>query len=187
MRLELALALTVMAAGTAAAQVTNLEAPGNLAPSADPGCVTMAEADALLSPPDLALGVLACGRAANWDAAAELYTLMLLRAAFDTKRVADASAHQAGDVLSMQLADSLTEADRTSLGAALDRFVDPAAAQRAVFCQAAMTSAVPQHDPSWMVQHGMGAFLKPAGDGLIEGFDPQQAWTALLRDDLKCA
>lgn len=184
MRLAVVLAMT-MATG-AAAQVTSLEAPGNLAPTVDPGCVTLAGADTRLSPPDLALGVLACVGEGKFDAAADLYALMLLRTAFDVARVADATAHQAGDVLSMQVGQGLSDADRTTLGEALARFGDPAAPQRPALCQAARDAGAPQHDPSWMLQHGMGAFLGGQGDGLVKGFDPDTAWDEILRTDLSC-
>lgn len=186
MRCGLVFAFTVMAASGASAQVTSLEAPGNLAPTVDPGCVTMTTADARLSPPDLALGVLACGKAGNWDAAAELYVLMLLRSDFDVRRVADATAHQAGEVLTLQLNDSQSEADRASLGAAIARFADPATTQRDSLCQALQASGVPQHDPSWMIQHGMAAFTGLEGDGLVPGFDPVAGWEAAMRETVAC-
>ena len=186
MRVGLACAMTMMMAGGAMAQVTNLDAPGNLAPSVDPGCVTMAAADPRLSPPDLALGVLACGKAGNWDVAAELYVLMLLRSDFDARRVADTTAHQAGLVLTTQLNDGQSEADRASLGDAITRYADPEPAQRAALCKAAVASGVPRHDPSWMIQHGMGAFLGSEGDGLVPGFDPAATWAAVMRETVIC-
>ncbi len=186
MQVRLAFALTVVTAGGVAAQVTNNVAPGNLAPTVDPGCVTLAEADARLSPPDLALGVLTCGRTGNWEAAADLYALMLVRSSFDVARVEDVTAHQAGEVLSMQVSDALSDADRASLGDALARFSDPAASRKLALCQAAKASGAPQHDPSWMLQHGMGAFLGTDGDGLVKGFDPAAAWDRIIREDMSC-
>jgi hypothetical protein len=170
----------------AAAQVTNNVAPGNLAPTVDPGCVTMAEADARLSPPDLALGVLACGAAGNWEAAAELYVLMLLRSSFDVRRVADPTAHQAGEVLTAQLNDAQSDADGARLGDAIQRFADPNATQRDILCQALIVSGVPQHDPSWMIQHGMAAFTGLQGDGLVPGIDPATLWQQVLQEDVAC-
>ena len=169
MRLGLVLTATMPMASGAAAQVTNLEAPGNLAATVDPGCVTAAEADPRLSPPDLALGVLACAKAGGWDTAADLCALMLLRAAFDTRRVADVSAHQAGEVLSMQLGQGVSDGDRASLGKALARFADPSATQRLAFCPAAMAAGAPQHDPSWMIQHGIGPFWGRKATGWSKG------------------
>ena len=186
MQVRLALALTVMTAGGAAAQVTNNETPGSLAPTMDPGCVTMAQADARLSPPDLALGVLACGRDGNWDAAAELYVLMLLRSSFDVKRVADPTAHQAGEVLTIQLNDAQPEADRASLGEAIQRVADPNATQRDILCKALTATGVPQHDPSWMIQHGMAAFTGLQGDGLVPGVDPAELWQQVMQVEVAC-
>ncbi len=186
MRLRLVFGLAAMAASGAAAQVTTLEAPGNLAASVDPGCVSMAGADVRLSPPDLGLGVLACVGEGKWAEAANLYALAFLRAEFDTRRVEDASAHQAGEVLSMQLGESLTDNDRAKLGEALAAFADPTAPQKTAFCRAAMAAGVPQHDPSWMIQHGMGAFLGSQGDGLVKGFDAESAWALVLREDMSC-
>lgn len=183
------LGLAMMAAGMMTATGVLAQdhvAPGALAPSVDPGCVTVAQADPRLSPPDLALGVLACGKAGNWDGAADLYALMLLRSAFDTRRVADATAHQAGDVLSLQVGESLSDADGPKLADALGRLVDPGTPRRAGFCEAAKAAGAPQHDPGWMVQHGMGAFLGSAGDGLVPGFDPAAAWALVLTEDMGC-
>jgi pentatricopeptide repeat protein len=186
MRLRLALALTMMTASGVAAEVTKLEAPGSVAPNADPGCVTMIAADPRLSPPDLALGILACGRAGNWDAAAELYVLMLLRSDFDVRRVADPSAHQAGEVLTMQLNDTQSEADRASLGDAIQRVADPDVTQREILCRKLRTSGVPQHDPSWMIQHGMAAFTGLQGDGLVPGIDPAALWEQVMQETVAC-
>ncbi len=186
MQARLSLALTLLTAGGAAAQVTNNEAPGNLAPTVDPGCVTMTTADPRLSPPDLALGVLACGRDGNWDAAAELYVLMLMRSSFDVRRVADPTAHQAGEVLTMQLNDAQSEAERASLGEAIQRYADPGMTQRDILCNALRTSGVPQHDPSWMIQHGMAAFTGQQGDGLVPGADPTVLWEQVMQEDVAC-
>lgn len=186
MQLRLVVAMTVMTAGGAAAQVTNYVAPGNLAPTVDPGCVTMAGADPSLSPPDLALGVLACGRAGNWDAAAELYVLMLLRSSFDVRRVVDPTAHQAGEMLTLQVTDAQSDADRASLGEAIQRFADPNPTQRDILCKALLTSGVPKHDPSWMVQHGLAAFTGLQGDGLVPDVDPAKLWQQVMQEDVAC-
>ncbi len=63
-------------AGAAAAQVSDQQAPGNLAATTDPGCIAVADAGATLSPPDLGLGVVACGQAGDWDQAVGLFVLM---------------------------------------------------------------------------------------------------------------
>ncbi len=110
---------------------------------------------------------------------------MLLRSAFDTKRIADATAHSAGEVLTMRLGDSLSDAERDGLGSALAAFVDPDGPRRLSFCRA-VRDAVPHHDPAWMLQHGMDAFLTREGDGLVKDFDPATAWDRILREDMAC-
>jgi pentatricopeptide repeat protein len=187
MRGMLALAAAAgLAAGVAGAQVRNQDAAGNLAATVDPGCIAVGQAGATLSPPDLGLGVQACARAGDWDQAVELYILMQLRAVYDIARVADISAHQAEDVLSMQVTESLPRGGQARLQAAFEQFGETGSPRHKAFCRAVKAGGPPQHDPAWMVRHGMGAFLGEGGDGLVPGFRPRAAWTAVLRDYMKC-
>jgi len=185
MRLGLVLVMALAATG-AAAQVTNREAAGNLEARVDPGCIGLAKAGAELSPPDLGLGVKACAKAGRWDEAVELYVLMQLRAVYDAERVADISAHQAGSVLSMQVTQGLPRGGQKKMQAAMERFGATGGARHKAFCKTVKAAGRPQHDPSWMVRHGMGAFLGTGGDGLVKGFKPDTAWRKVLRDYMKC-
>ncbi len=171
----------------AAAQTTNLEAPGNLAPSVDPGCIAAADAGAELSPPDLGLGVVACGKAGEWDRAVEMFVLMQLKAVYDTRRVADGSAHQAGQVLAMQVTEALPEGGQAAMGEAFGSFGDTGGAGHTAFCGAVQAAGTPQHDPAWMVSHGMAAFTGIEGDGLVPGFDAEAAWAEVLTGYMKCS
>lgn len=185
MRLIWVLAL-VASAGAATSQVRNQETAGNLAATVDPGCIAVGEAAPGLSPPDLGLGVRACAKAGQWDAAVELYILMQLRAVYDIARVADKTAHQAEDVLSMQVTESLPRGGQEKILAAFDRFGDTGSPRHRAFCKAVKAGGRPQHDPAWMVLHGMGAVLGEGGDGLVSGFRPEAEWKAVLRDYMKC-
>lgn len=187
MRIGMALGLVLMlGAGAGAAQVTNREAAGNLAARVDPGCIAVAKAGPELSPPDLGLGVQACAKAGRWDEAVELYILMQLRAVYDIQRVADISAHQAEDVLSMQVTESLPRGGQAKMQAAMERFGGTGGARHRAFCKAVKAAGRPAHDPAWMVRHGMGAFVGGGGDGLVKGFRPDAAWKRVLRDYMKC-
>ena len=86
----------------------------------------------------------------------------------------------------MQLGESLSDIDRAKLGDALAGFADPAGPQLKAFCRAVKAAGVPQHDPSWMIQHGMGAFLGSGDDGLVKGFDAQSAWDLILTNEMSC-
>ncbi len=173
-------------AGAGAAQVTKLETPGNLAPTVDPGCIAVTEAVPKLSPPDLGLGVLACAAKDDWDRAVELYILMQLRAEFDKRRVADQTALQAEDVLSMQVTDALPAGGQEKLTVAFERFGGSGGPRHGALCEAARTSGPPDHDPSWMAQHGMAAFTNPDAEPLVPGFDPDAAWAEVLQAYMQC-
>lgn len=186
MRVGLVMA-AVLAAGGAVAQVRNQDTAGNLAATVDPGCVAAADAGAELTPPDLGLGVQACARAGKWDAAVELYILMQLRAVYDIERVSDGSAHQAEDVLSMQVTEHLPRGGQAKMQAAFQRFGDSGGARHRAFCKVVKASGPPRHDPGWMIRHGMGAVLGEGGDGLVKGFRPERAWGKVLRDYMHCS
>lgn len=156
------------------------------AAAGDPGCIAVTEAGPGLTPPDLGRGALACAGAGDWDRGVELYILMQLRAAYDAERVADQTAHQAGAVLAQQVTDALPAGGQEAFQAAFGRFGDTGGARHKAFCTAVTAGGPPNHDPAWMIQHGMGAFTDPAAEGLVPGFKPKAAWTALLADYLKC-
>ncbi len=181
-----ATALLGVVGTTAVAQVTNYDAPGNLEATVDPGCIAVADAGLALSPPDLGLGVIACGQAGDWDRAVPLFVLMQLRAVYDARRVADASAHGAGQVLSMQVNAALPATGEAGMGAAFERFGPTGGAAHGAFCAQVRAAGVPAHDPSWMIMHGMAAFTGIEGDGLVPGFDAQAAWDDVLTGYLKC-
>jgi hypothetical protein len=181
------IAVAAVAAGPCFAQVTDYEAPGNLAATVDPGCIAPVEADAALSPPDLGLGVVSCANAGDYDQAVGLFILMQLRAVYDTRRVTDVTAHQAGQVLSMQVTEGLPAGGQDELQAAFGRFGETGGARHAAFCADMRAAGAPTHDPSWMIQHGMAAFQGIEGDGLVPGYDADGMWVTVLSDYLKCA
>jgi hypothetical protein len=170
----------------AGAQVTGLVAPGNLAATVNPGCVAVAAAGPALSPPDIALGALDCAAAGDWDQMVDLYVLMQLRAVFDTRRVADVTAHQAGEVLAMEVTAALPAGGTEAMGEAFSRLGETGSVRHQAICAAAVAGGPPRHDPAWMIQHGMGAFTGVVGDGLVPGFDADATWQEMLQGYLKC-
>ena len=168
------------------ADAQNYQSKGNLAPTVDPGCITLSQAHVEFSPPDLGLGVLACGKANRWDDAADLFGLLLIRARFDVDRVRDVTAHQALTVLSMSIYQRLPSGDSDKLQKAFDRLLQPGSPRKNAYCKDVKALGVPQHKPDWMIQHGMGAFIPKSGDDLVQGFKPKTSWNAVLRDYVKC-
>lgn len=181
-----ALAAIAMLTNTGFAQVTNESAPGNLAPTQNPGCIAVADADPTLSPADLSMSVLDCVAKDEFDKAFELVLLLRLRATFDKKRVTDISAHQAGQVLVMQIGQRMTAEENSAYEKVGPVFGGTGSPRHAAFCALMKEAGPPAHDPSYMVNHGMRAFTDPNVSVLLEGFDPEQAWNDILSDFLKC-
>lgn len=160
---------------------------GNLAPTRDPGCITLTEADNKLSPPDLFLGVIHCLKADRAADAVDLFVLMGGRASFDTLRVTDKTAHDAGQVLSLQLRTSVLPKNIAALQAALADLGKPGTPEWQVFCQRYAATGVPAHDPGYMISHGMGAIAGSTDAPLVVDFDTAAAWTTTLDRYVHCS
>lgn len=182
----ISVAMWIAASGAAMAQGTNHTMPGSLAPTTDPGCIVADAAPVTLTPPDLGLGVRACAKAGDFDRAVGLFILMQLRARYDTLRVADETAHQGEQVLSMETFAAMSAPEQAGLQAAFGTFGDTGSPRHVAFCAAAAASGPPDYTPVYMIQHGITAFTGIAGDGLVPGFDAPTAWPALLVNYLKC-
>lgn len=170
----------------AQAQVTNFETPGNLEPTRNPGCIAIGDADNQLTPADIALGARDCIVNGEAMRGFELIVLMGLRGACDARRVEDRSAHQATAVLQMQLFDSLNVLQKNALTRAQESFGGNGSEKHVAFFQAMRAAGPPDYHPDYMIQHGMGAFGEGSGNGLVEGFDPDETWADLLETYMKC-
>ena len=122
--------------------------------------------------------------------AADLFMLMLARAHFDTARVTDPSAHAALGALShvtfdrtFQRAGPRAEELQAQLSARGEQEADGPLP----ICAALWETGLPQHDPAYMVNHGMGAFQEGGPPPLREDFDAEAAWQATLTEYLNCA
>lgn len=166
---------------------TYITTVGNLAPDRDPGCISLAEADGRLSPPDLTLGVIHCLKQNRVADAADLMVLMLARSDFDTYRVTDKTAYDAGRVLTLELSQSILLEDRTALRVALAVVQNPGSPEFAGLCQRLRASGVPGHDPGYMISHGMGAFSGTQDAPLVNGFDAAVTWDTVLKDFMHCS
>mgnify|MGYP001766091254 CR=1 FL=1 len=182
----LALMLGATMAG-AQVSVQSYETPGNLAPTQNRGCITLAQADPGLSPPDLALSVLACARKNRPADAAALWDLMIARGMFDTERVTDKTAHQAVEVLALQTRAELSPTQLSKISAAQKRLVPPGRPAEAAFCAQLQALGAPRHDPTWMTAHGMQAFRAPGKPALARNFNAEKAWKTALNSALRCA
>ncbi len=176
----------IFAAGGAWAQVNNIEADGNLAPTYDVACQPT---DALrddYSPADLAGAVVACFTDGQDDLAVDMFLVMQMRGVYDSLRVIDQSAHQAGRVLQIEMAQTAGAEWEPRMRAAFDRFGPTGGARHAALCKQMEAKGPPTHSPRYMVQHGIKAFSGQDGDGLDPDFDAEVSWERVLDEFMDC-
>ncbi len=166
--------------------VSLIDSLGNLASDRDPGCISLTEADSRLSPPDLLLGVVHCLKAGRAKIAVDLDMLLLARTAFDTKRVIDKTSHDAAQVLQIELHRKLLKEDIAAYQSAFEPLKDPETPAFAALCTGLRGSGTPDHDPGYMISHGMDAITGVKGDPLVAGFDASATWEDLLNAYMKC-
>lgn len=167
------------------AQVVNHTAAGNLQSLHAVGCIDLADASNTLTPADLYPGVADCARQEDYQKAIALYTLAGAYGRFDTLRVADRTAHAALAALQMGDFGSLSPATQGRLRAELQsQLRDPA--RLAGICNSLRGIGAPNYMPTYMIQHGMGAFTGNTGDGLTPGFDAKASWQSILSSYLHC-
>lgn len=170
----------------AAAQVTHFGADGNLQPTVDLGCVASSAFLPTHTAADLALVARNCVAAQAYPRAVEAFIVMQVFGVFDTRRVADRSAHQAVAVLGQQIAAAIPPADGDDFEAAVAEFGGAGSPRHSALCQGLRASGPPTYSPVYMIQHGMMAFMRPDDPPLVDGFDANIAWDGVLTDFLNC-
>ncbi|WP_444896909.1 hypothetical protein [Microbulbifer sp. SSSA005] len=183
MRIALALVGLIVSI-TANADIKNYEAEGNLESSRPVNCISTKELTTKNSPADIYIGVNKCVNEDDFDKAVQLYFISLAYGKYDTLRVSDRSAHQAVTVLRMNHLGALSEEQTANFQAAFKK----AAENMNAVCNSIKTLGKPTYYPKYMIQHGMGAFTgQKTKDGLVVGFDPDQAWSDVLEGYVKCS
>lgn len=176
---------TSVMAQAPAPNVINHKAPGSLEATGPLSCVGLAAIRNTHTPPDIYHGVVQCSAQKRTEDMIGMYMLANMYARFDTFRVADRTAHQAVPVMQMGLGEQLDEEGKNQFSTALKSAVENPAALAAT-CTQIKRIGPPVYHPTYMIQHGMGAFIGNQGDGLEASFDPAATWQRLLDDYLKC-
>lgn len=167
------------------AQVTNYETKGNLQSKAVLGCVPLSAVTSQHTPADIYPGVAACIKAGAYEKAVPLYALAGTFGRFDQLRVTDATARQAIQVLQMNNFGDLTKEQQDNFRAVMSPALD-AGPSLTVMCAAIARVGPPKYAPTYMVQHGMNAFLGSAGGGVKADFDSTKGWRDSLVGYLHC-
>lgn len=179
------LAVLVLAAcnSTPKSNITDYSAKGNLESPKPSGCVSINQLSNQQNPVDIFTGLSACMVNEKYSQAAELYFAGMSYGFFDTKRVSDKTAHQAISVLRMNVFGSQPEEAMDKLQIALDKIFS----DNTAICQSLNDLGSPSYKPTYMIQHGMGAFTgQSTKDGLVENFNSGSAWENSLATIAKC-
>jgi hypothetical protein len=168
---------------TPQSNVSNYNAKGNLESPKPSGCVAVNQLSNQQNPVDIFTGLNTCMSDGNYSQAAELYFAGMSYGYFDTKRVSDKTAHQAISVLRMNVFGAQQKEVMEKLQVALDRI----SSDNSAICKSLTDLGAPSYKPTYMIQHGMGAFTgQSTKDGLVENFNSTTAWTDSLVTIVKC-
>ncbi len=164
----------------------NYEAPGNLQSTAPLGCVPLANVTNRYTPADIYPGVAKCITIGDYDRAAALFALAGVYGDFDMQRVSDATALDALQVLRLNDFGNLPKEKYEAFQKAVPAYAQQDSRKHAALCLSIKRIGSPNYFPTYMVQHGMKAFLGGEGNGLKANFDAKTAWQQALSRYLEC-
>lgn len=167
------------------AQVTRYVAPGNLQARTDLGCVKAEALQNTYTAADLYQSNADCVKQKDYESAVYSSALAGVYGRYDSLRVADKSAHQAQSALLKNFSNSLSpEEQQKFMGSLAAVAGDPAGLAR--LCGRIRKIGPPRYFPTYMIQHGMGAFTGDGNNALVDHFDGISAWETALDTYLHC-
>lgn len=170
-----------------APNITNIETQGNLESANNVGCVGQDKLSRKFTAADLYRAVATCARQGMNKEGAFLGALAGAYGHFDTLRVADKSAHGAPAILRMTVLDSLDGQKKIEFQASMKAIYSDSVAH-AEICNDIIRIGPPDYFPRYMIQHGIKILTDAkTGNGLVEGFDANVAWSRTLDKYLHCA
>ena len=167
-------------------EIHNYETSGNLQSAAAVGCVSLTELTNMQTPADIYPGVLACITSGKYEKAVPLYALAGSYGRFDQLRVTDPTARQAVKVLQMNNFGSLSSERKEDFKKAVHAALEVESASLKKLCSEVERIGPPKYFPTYMVQHGMGAFEGQSGNGVKADFNPAEGWREALTGYLHC-
>jgi len=169
-----------------AQKIISIEAEGNLESSNPCGCVDLSEVTSEHNPADILNGMRKCIELKQFKKAARLFALAGVYGKYDAYRVKDRTAHQALLVLQQNILADTDERDKKKLAKCIEKELEKGSEQLSSVCQLIQQIGMPTYHPKYMIQHGIQAFMKPEGDGLVEEFDSEASWNLALENYLHC-
>lgn len=169
-----------------AQEIINIEAEGSLESTTPLECITISDVTTQNSPADIFMGVNKCIEEEEYANAAQLLAIAGVYGTYDMHRVKDKTAHQAIMVLQQTIFMNLTEEQKAMLSKSMDEELEVGTDNLAEVCAAIRKVGKPEYHPTYMIQHGMGAFMQSDDNPLKEDFDTDAAWELSLESYLDC-
>jgi hypothetical protein len=166
--------------------VTQLTIPGSLAATHNLGCVAFEAIDKSIQPPDLYKAIPQCITAGRYPDAVELFMLAGLEVRFDSTRVTDKTAGQAGQVMIMNTFNPLPQEQREKFTETLNALIAEPKTLTQV-CEGAQKLGPPTYYPEYMILHGIKAFTgDPRVNAIDTAMNGQAVWTQIQHTYLNC-
>jgi hypothetical protein len=127
-----------------------------------------------------------CVRSGDLDAAVELYAFATAFGDYDTKRVADTSAHQAIGALQARYLWTLPEDRKLAFVEYLETSAAAGTKLGRRVCAELRRVGPPAYEPLYMIRHGMNAVLGSGPSAPPDGFSQDVAWASVLESEMKC-
>jgi hypothetical protein len=166
--------------------VTNIRAEGSLASKNNIGCIEISNVKNQNTPADMYKGVAACMEQGNYEWAYRLYALAGLYAKFDAERITDETARQASTVLIINTMSPIAKEKRDKL-MEVQSAILKSPQELSKLCQQVQKVGMPNYYPSYMIFHGVKAFMgNPNIGALKENLDLNVVWKDSQKSYLKC-
>lgn len=173
--------------GNLLSQTTNYEAKGNLESHRPLDCIELDNVTNMQTPADIVRGVNKCLKKNQHTKAAKLYGLASAYGQFDTLRVKDKTAHQAMGALSLTAFMGVNDDSVKELTDTLKSQFSVGSAAHSQNCNTIAQIGAPQYHPTYMIQHGIKAFINSdEDDGIATDFNAEEAWAQTLEQYLHC-
>ncbi len=152
-------------------------------------CIDLKEVKNINNPIDIYIGVYKCFEAKEYKKAVKLEFVAKVFWIYDTKRVADKSAHQAISVLSMNFQNSIWANQKLFWLESIAKFVETKYVQG--ICKDIRKIWAPKYNPKYMINHWMWAMKsalegKKAKNWLIKIDDEEKVFEEVLEQYLHC-
>lgn len=169
----------------ASPQVTNYTTPGNLASTHDLGCIHASQISNQDTPADLYPAVAECLNQDKDGQAVILYVVAGAYSQYDLLRVSDKSAHDAPAIVRNQALAPLGDARMKQFSDEILIALQDDSIHLNL-CKMLLKIGPPRYLPTYMTQHGMGAFTNSDADHQIKDLDPVSNWLGVMNDYTKC-